>query len=53
MWHTTIQIENVLKQRNVLMQISSTNRQTARPRGYKTSFMINSTEHEIYHAPKC
>ena len=22
-------------------------------RGYKTFFMLNSTEHEIYHAHKC
>ena len=24
-----------------------------RPRGYKTFFMLNSTDHEIYHAHKC
>ena len=24
-----------------------------RPRGYKTFFMLNSTEHKIYHAQKC
>ena len=27
--------------------------QTDRPRDYKTFFMLNSTEHEIYHAHKC
>ena len=24
-----------------------------RPQGYKTFFMLNSTEHKIYHAHKC
>ena len=27
--------------------------QCPRPKGYKTFFMLNSTEHEIYHAHKC
>ena len=27
--------------------------QEIRPRGYKTFFMFNSTEHESYHAHKC
>ena len=26
---------------------------TTRPRGYKAFFMLNSGEHEIYHAHKC
>ena len=25
----------------------------SRPRGYKTFFMLNSGQHEIYHAHKC
>ena len=28
-------------------------REAIRPRGYKTVFMLNSTEHEIYPAHKC
>ena len=33
-------------------QTGTTKGQT-RPQGYKTSFMLNSIEHKIYHAHKC
>ena len=29
------------------------NRQDTRPRGYKTFYMLNSAEHEIFPAHKC